>query len=751
MTALFGRPTLWLIPSLPPNILFKLREELCQVCAVGQPSKTPFVGHDGDVCLSLRSHDPVSAQRLEQQALSGRCCHLPPLPPNALADGADARKTCKKQLDAALRTYWQEQRMATKQQKQNDIELEQKCASEAIHAAQGILDERLGLKNIPHCRWSSPPLASVGCGVPCRQLHSCFDSSRVAHVTQNPSEDVETLASNVFVGQLAGDWRKRHECIPQTSRAQPSKSLTSRCFQLGVCTCKNAPNPRRSWLKKLIEKASQHIKRLQRSASINKELKNGHLILRWLLTEARAVPKQPTGAMSSTDPLPQPPPKDVVEKWTHIPLHYQTPWSPTLLELSVAAGEEAPPWRCQTVAPANLKLQACKLGQSFRLFSLSEWIDHIVGKDTVEVELWQLSERHRPCQVGGMVYACRHPGANAATIWTSDDKADKPLHKRREPVPLHELYEDCRHDVGQRKARKLAHELRRPQDRSNATLLDLNPVVELEGDSEAGEESAGSSLDMEVQDDSQEDNGEGLIDATLGALEAAAVQEGGALECVDHNAVAETTTAAATTATDQLEGSTAQATAVPDAGTLANPGRWGHFRFSRKQPTGVGPLAYGGYEVTCPYHVLSKAKKSLCKKFVACAGDSVLDHQQALRMARFWASQAREHKYQFQHIREAAVEDPPSFDVLETKRPKEEPRNIKDDAEMLAEETAEEQQRLEASRRGRGKGRGRGRGKAKPAPVPKAAAAPPAAAAEPSGSSATSSSDSDNSSSSSSS
>eukprot|EP00971_Amphidinium_carterae_P265739 5271750-Amphidinium_carterae.3 len=388
---------------------FQDREEMCQVCVLGLPCQTPPEGHDGDVLVRPRN-EQVHAQRLEQQALSGRCCHFPQLqpPPDA---SANIRKTCKKQLDSALLALCREQKTSNKQQEQNEGELEQKCASEAKHTALDILDQRLGLKNIPHCCWISPPQASLHGAGECRKLLSCFDSSTVACVAHNVCENVETVASNVSVERLAADWRRRHECIPHTSRPQPSKSLTSRCFQLGVCTCRNTANPRRAWLQKLIEKASQHIKRLQRSTNINKELKNGELILRWRLTETCAIPEQSAAAaMSSTDTLRHPPPNKAVEKWTHIALHYQTPWSPTLIELSVAPGEEPPPLQFQIVAPANLKLQACELGQSLRVFTLWEWLDHIVGKDTVEVELWQLSQKPP---------AAAEPSASSATS-TSD-------------------------------------------------------------------------------------------------------------------------------------------------------------------------------------------------------------------------------------------------------------------------------------------------------------------------------------------
>ena len=205
--------------------------------------------------------------------------------------------------------------------------------------------------------------------------------------------------------------------------------------------------------------------------------------------------------------------------------------------------------------------------------------------------------------------------------------------------------------------------------------------------------------------------------------------------------------------------------------TLARPGQWGAFRFSRKQPRGSGEASgrthrFGSYEVTCPYHILSRDKKSLCKKAIVLEGLTENDQLSALRLARHWSLQATEHKYQFQHVHFSDLASPPSFSELEQRlqdkglleRPNME--DIMDDEQMLAIEAPDEQARLKTARSKKGKGKGRqrqrraqsnqardGGGAASSSSVAPAEAAANAAASAASSSSSSSSDSSDSSSS----
>ena len=155
---------------------------------------------------------------------------------------------------------------------------------------------------------------------------------------------------------------------------------------------------------------------------------------------------------------------------------------------------------------------------------------------------------------------------------------------------------------------------------------------------------------------------------------------------------------------------------APAGAQLDAPPHWGVFKFSRKVPKQGG---HGAYEITCPFHILSREKKSLCKKLIAIQGSSDDDKREALRRARVWACQAQEHAYQYQHVHLASLEHNWSFTELEARRIDTMPSGVLDDQERFSRESPETKARLQAQR-GRGRGglagrqpRANPRGKAK--------------------------------------
>ena len=131
-------------------------------------------------------------------------------------------------------------------------------------------------------------------------------------------------------------------------------------------------------------------------------------------------------------------------------------------------------------------------------------------------------------------------------------------------------------------------------------------------------------------------------------------------------------------------------------------------------------MRYGCYEVTCPYHIRSKLKKSLCKKVFRAEGPTVQHKEEAIRKARVWAVQAVNYKYQRQHVFECSVDQDWSFATLEEMRAdlgmNHVPGDIQDDEELCQAEPDIEKQRLRGGGKGCGQGRGRPKGLAKPKP-----------------------------------
>ena len=118
---------------------------------------------------------------------------------------------------------------------------------------------------------------------------------------------------------------------------------------------------------------------------------------------------------------------------------------------------------------------------------------------------------------------------------------------------------------------------------------------------------------------------------------------------------------------------------------LRNPGWWGCFSFSLKRDT-----RHGSYEVSCPWH--RKNPRTGCKKLFSVRVGTEQGMQAALWKARWWASQAREHELQEDHMFRSNLsdQDMPSYDEIERRRIDERPakQNILTDVEILARRAA---------------------------------------------------------------
>ena len=170
------------------------------------------------------------------------------------------------------------------------------------------------------------------------------------------------------------------------------------------------------------------------------------------------------------------------------------------------------------------------------------------------------------------------------------------------------------------------------------------------------------------------------------------------------------------------QGSVITPTPEPSGVQLDVPGPWGIFKFSKKAPQVGG---HGAYEVTCPFHILSRDKKSLCKKLVSIQNSTEEAKREALRKARVWACQARDFVYQFQHVHHASLDYNWSFSELEARRIDDMPSGVLDDQQHFN-QASQESKEIILAQRGRGRG-GRG-GVARGKIAPKAKGGPRAKA-----------------------
>eukprot|EP00971_Amphidinium_carterae_P348486 6490518-Amphidinium_carterae.1 len=366
-----------------------------------------------------------------------------------------------------------------------------------------------------------------------------------------------------------------------------------------------------------------------------------------------------------------------VERFTHIAMHYMNPWVPTLLQLEFAndRDQQSIPLVSLDNALRNhvyLELRPVRnIKNEFELFTLLEFLSKLDQHLTWRASLWRLSERGVPCPLQGHVWV--HPvEVSGVLLWDEMERGLQTVPRAPRPEAHEDL--DEVYDGGRPPKRARFRNVANAEGSGNA-------------DSEAVENGRASDIDSELEEEDDEKFEEPLIKEMYAAWEPPAPDP---------------------------------AEAQPPLHLLDRPGSWGAFRFSRKQGSGLrNSMEYGCFEVTCPYHMRSKETKSLCKKVIRILGPADLNRLEALRQARAWAVQARDYKYQYEHVFEAEVEKEWSFSQLEEMltdknllvRPS--PESVLDDQELLALESPEGRNHRQRGR-GRGRGASNAKGKAQP-------------------------------------
>ena len=128
--------------------------------------------------------------------------------------------------------------------------------------------------------------------------------------------------------------------------------------------------------------------------------------------------------------------------------------------------------------------------------------------------------------------------------------------------------------------------------------------------------------------------------------------------------------------------------------------RWGPFAFSVKQAGTANGGVFGGVQAECPFHMRDAEKKSKCRRFIGCQGNTAEHRHEMMMRLRYWCAQARTYERQWQHVFECSVTPRPSDAEIDAMMITDGPSGpIIDDATFYRENKAAE--------RGRGRGRGR--------------------------------------------
>ena len=290
-------------------------------------------------------------------------------------------------------------------------------------SASELLDKRKSLSEVEHCIFVSPPY-------PCAALIACFDSQQLPHAWE----------SNDSLRSLTSRWQKQHECIKAKDwsggcRRAPKKS----CHAQGFCTC--CRNPQGRWIRSVDARVAEFIKRVTKDELLHQALLGGMLVLHWQGRQLQLANSGATsgpssssasveGRLSEASVAPAP----ASDFFTHIPLHYQNPWRPTLLGMRHVSESQIP----DIPEPAASVMQdlryhefvpICTITNEMQFYSLPMFIATLDPMFTWHCALWKLSERSVPCHLVGSVFAHPLPLGACACLGcysSSEHKEDTP-------------------------------------------------------------------------------------------------------------------------------------------------------------------------------------------------------------------------------------------------------------------------------------------------------------------------------------
>ena len=605
---------------------------------------------------------------LDARVRSGVACALPTSPQRA-EDRAVSMKASRAELQAFLKQHSKVYRDEQKKKELAKQETLEAFAKEAVERGKEALQSRRLLQSLPWSLFVSPQNV-------CDSLVACFDGKSLPSCW-------DTAVTKQSLTSLTSKWGAEHKSI----RARDWKGKCakvapkSRCHSEGCCVCNF--NAKGAWIRIVHARTLAFIKRVTSNDDLSKALQLGELLLQWQGVASSQValeePKSKKCRVSKKTPQSESKsasvasaevaPPETQNVFAHIALHYKTPYRQTLVQMKLVQP-------CEVLLPLSTaqrsngqehrKFEVVRsIHNEMQIFSLSELLATLDEKKSWHCAFWRLSSRAVGCELDGHVVA--HPlELAAALVWTAAEDTSRIIVRQ----PLHSIFgmdeEESREHHAETQAATSEAQSSELAGVAQEAFLANQPEVDTDEDSDV-------LLELDERP---------VIDML------AAVQPPLA---PPHPPPADF---------------------APRQHELERPGAWGVFRFSRKMGSGTDDATrHGSFEVTCPFHLRDRSKKSLCKKTIRVASASEADQAEALRLAKVWACQAQSFKYQYQHVFECSVDFPWTFAELEGMRIDEKPENILDDAELWEAEPQEEKDRMQ---RARGRGRGRGRGSQAP-------------------------------------
>ena len=606
----------------------------------------------------------VSSKVLSEDAVSfddrisrGESCNIPEAEPYDSripdAERGEFADACNS-VDAVLRDQSYLHRIQLTQRRMEEQNEKKEVSKVSFTDAATILQSRQGLNAIPNVRWLAAPHM---CPILCAQF-------RGTHIPAPWTSEPDNEDSGPATGKLAEKWCQQHLCMEKLSWKTPEEKLPRQpCYLARCCHCKNNTEKGTS-LGTFFGRVRKVMRRLCQDNVLLAALGNGSVVWQWRGLQTSF------GGVSSSSSGPSVAQEDI-NLFTHVALQYFSPWLPTLVQVDPEDGVSTATLAGVTSASSSatgdniVRMPVQPMvgpDGGMVVYSLWQWLDRLSLKSPWHIRVWLLSNRQAPFRLRDGRFMIECFGVPEQEVWDPSNVRPRAV----APVPLYRvLLQDDDGDDEEGKGHC-----------TTSTELEGDQTMRVDGF--AAVEDAGALADNDDEDDEEisdadchaEDEAETGLADLLCALAENIFPEGEAPDAAATREQEEVPVAAPVAMQEQL---------LP-LQELQHPGAWGICTMSLKRPRSSGGGAYGGYEITCPYH--RRSQRTLCKKYVAIGGPGAADLQLALRKSRYWVTLAGNYDTQHEHVRNPDLTDPPSLQALEPLKPLAKPALVPTDEEI---------------------------------------------------------------------
>ena len=452
------------------------------------------------------------------------------------------------------------------------------------------------------------------------------------------------------ISQLQEEWVETHVTLDPLATSIPKAIPMTRCRFVSECCCDNVRS-------RHIAAVTKTIKQLLKDNALENALCQGEIIIEW-----RSSPEvKEENAMQDTS----------ASLWTFVPLHYQRPWRPVLLQLKLLEMND-------DSNMAEFEVQGSG-EESYTVLEL--WLKQLDVLSALWMRFWTLTCKAEPCRpISGQAYA--EPTSVQAWSWKgpSDAAGAKRRAQKRKAAS----------STTTSALASLDAQAQQPNpddepDENHDITEEWDQLEEMDLRLQCGEDDgAGLSLAQgffqDVNVTSDEDDSDVIAELEPTATSSISVPmqaqansnaQPEAARSSDHDAGADAppsssssdSSTSSTPAARRRAKSQERDEEFAEMGGLRAYTLMHKFRITPKAPASQGGSGgqYGGFSCVCPFH--RKTPQTMCKKWSGLEGPTNLHKKHALTRLIVWLLDAKRHNRQRDHVSCALQRDVSGVDV----------------------------------------------------------------------------------------